>query len=159
MKTICKIAEQYIVCIIMLFMTFAISSCEDDNVGEFVLTGNIEHLIPEGTYDLDKTETVGGQYIVFTPDLNTNFEYWGLSLKQVDYYIDDVFVTSETTSPWEIMIDKNEMPKGNHKLRAEMTIIGQACDNVVLVKEESFYIPINGEIFEEAKMGKILCIG
>ena len=134
--------------IMMLLTTFTISSCEDDNVGEFVLTGNIEHLIPEGTYDLNKTETIGGQYIVFTPDLNTNFEYWGLSLKQVDYYIDDVLYTSETKSPWEIMIDKNEMPKGNHKLRAEMTIIGQACDNVVLVKEESFYIPYDGEISE-----------
>ena len=148
MKTIYKITERHIVCIIMLLTTFAISSCEDDNVGEFVLTGNIEHLIPEGTYDLNKTETIGGQYIVFTPDLNTNFEYWGLSLKQVDYYIDDVFYTSETTSPWEIMIDKNEMVKGNHKLRAEMTIIGQACDDVVLVKEEAFYIPNDGEISE-----------
>lgn len=148
MKTIYKIAEKHIMWIMMLLTTFTISSCEDDNVGEFVLTGNIEHLIPEGTYDLNKTETIGGQYIVFTPDLNTNFEYWGLSLKQVDYYIDDVLYTSETKSPWEIMIDKNEMPKGNHKLRAEMTIIGQACDNVVLVKEESFYIPYDGEISE-----------
>ena len=148
MKTIYKIAERHIVCIIMLLTTFVISSCEDDNVGEFVLTGNIEHLIPEGIYDLNKTETIGGQYIVFTPDLDTNFEYWKLSLKQVDYYIDDVLVTSETTSPWEIMIDKTEMEKGNHKLRAEMTIIGQACDDLVLVKEASFYIPYDGEISE-----------
>ena len=148
MKTICKISEKHIVCIMMLLSIFVISSCEDDNVGEYVLTGNIEHLIPEGTYDLNKTETIGGQYIVFTPDLDSNFEYWGLSLKQVDYYIDDVLYTSEKTSPWEIMIDKNEMAKGNHKLKAEMTIIGQACDDVVLVKEESFYVPYDGEISE-----------
>ena len=148
MKTIYKITERHIVCIIMLLTTFAISSCEDDNVGEFVLTGNIEHLIPEGTYDLNKTETIGGQYIVFTPDLDSNFEYWGLSLKQVDYYIDDVLYTSEKTSPWEIMIDKNEMEQGNHKLRAEMTIIGQACEDVVLAKEASFYISYDGEISE-----------
>ena len=77
MKTIYRITERHIVCIIMLLSTFAISSCEDDNVGEFVLTGNIEHLITEGTYDLNKTETIVGQYIVFTPDLDINFEYWG----------------------------------------------------------------------------------
>lgn len=61
MKTICIIFKKYLVCIMMLLMVFAISSCEDDNVGEFVLTGNIEHLIPEGTYDLKKTDTMGGQ--------------------------------------------------------------------------------------------------
>lgn len=132
----------------MLLITFAISSCEDDNVGEFVLTGNIEHLIPESTYNLKKTKTSGGQYIVFTPDISPNFEYWGLTLKQVDYYIDDVLYRSETKYPWEIMINKDDMKKGNHKLRAEMTIVGQNCDDVILVKEDAFYISNDGEITE-----------
>ncbi|NPD92837.1 Ig-like domain-containing protein [Xylanibacter muris] len=148
MKTICTIAEKHLVCIIMLLTTFIISSCKDDNVGEFVLTGNIEHLIPEGTYDLKKTETSSGQYIVFMPDLDYNFEYWGLTLKQVDYYIDDELYSSETRSPWEIIINKDDMEKGNHKLRAEMKISGQACDDVVLVKEKAFYISNNSGITE-----------
>lgn len=146
MKTICIIFKKYLVCIMMLLMVFAISSCEDDNVGEFVLTGNIEHLIPEGTYDLKKTDTMGGQYIVFTPHLDSNFEYWGLSLKQVDYYIDDVLYVSEMKSPWEIMLNKYDMEKGNHKLRAEMKIVGQACNDVILVKEADFYKPYDSEL-------------
>lgn len=148
MKTICTIAKKRLVCIMMLLTVFAISACEDDNVGEFVLTGNIEHLIPEGTYKLKKTETTNGQYFVFTPDINSHFEYWGLTLKQVDYYIDDALYRSETQFPWEIMINRNDMEKGNHKLRAEMRIVGQACDDVILVKEDAFYIPYDGEVTE-----------
>lgn len=142
MKTTYTTVGKFLLCITMLLTTFVITSCEDDNVGEFVLTGNIEHLIPEDIYDLKKTETSG--YIVYTPYLNSNFEYWGLTLNQVDYYIDDALYKSETTSPWEIMINRNEMGKGNHKLRAEMKIVGQACDPVVLVKEDAFYISNNG---------------
>ncbi len=140
--------EKHLICTMMLLMSFAVSSCKDDNVGEFVLTGNIEHLIPEGTYSVKKTVTSDGQYITFTPSLNSNFEYWGLTLKQVDYYIDDTLYRSEKNSPWEIMINKDDMEKGNHKLRAEMRIVGQACDDVTLVKEDVFNIPNNGGITE-----------
>lgn len=143
MKTTYTTAVKHLTRIILLFIAFAITSCEDDNAGEFILSGNIENLIPEDIYDLKKTDISG--YIVYTPDLDSNFEYWGLTLKQVDYYIDDVLYESETASPWEIMIKKNEMGKGNHKLRAEMKIVGQACDDVILVKEDAFYIPNDGE--------------
>lgn len=143
MKKTYTIAVKHFICIILLFMAFATTSCEDDNVGEFVLTGNIENLIPKDIYDLKKTNT--NEYIVYTPDLDSNFEYWGLTLKQVDYYIDDALYKSETASPWEIMIKKNEIGKGSHKLRAEMRIVGQACNDIILVKEDAFYIPNDGE--------------
>ncbi len=91
MKKTNTIISKHILYVLLLLTTLTISSCEDDNVGGFVLTGNIEHLIPEGSYELKKTTTNDGQYITYTPELNSNFEYWGLSFKKVEYYIDGIF--------------------------------------------------------------------
>lgn len=123
-------------------------SCEDDNVGEFKLTGNIEHLIPNNSYYLNKEVTGDGQYIVFTPNLNFLFEYWGLTLKQVQYYIDDVPYKTETAQPYELKVNKNDMNWGNHKLLARMTVVGEECNDLILDKEIVFYISSTGLVTE-----------
>lgn len=148
MRILNVIISKYILCTLVSFLILTLLSCEDDNVGDFVLTGNIEHLIPDGSYNLKKTTTSDGQYVVFTPNLNSNFEYWGLTLKQVEYYIDDVLYKTETTHTCELMINRDNMEMGNHKLKARMTIVGDACDDVILEKEDVFYISSNGEISE-----------
>lgn len=146
MRILNVIISKYILCTLVSFLILTLLSCEDDNVGDFVLTGNIEHLIPDGSYNLKKTTTSDGQYVIFTPNLNSNFEYWGLTLKQVEYYIDDVLYKTETVLPCELMINKNNMEIGNHKLIAQMTIVGEACNDVILKKEDVFYISSIGEI-------------
>lgn len=146
MKTLNTIIEKCTLSTTMLLMVLTFFSCEDDNVGDFVLTGNIEHLIPDVSYSLKKTTTSNEQYIVFTPNLDSNFEYWGLTLKQVEYYIDDVLYRTETTLPCELMINRDNMETGNHRLMAKMTIVGESCDDVILEKEDVFYISSTGEI-------------
>lgn len=140
--------NKWILCTVVSLIALTLFSCEDNNVGEFVLTGNIEHLIPDDSYNLKKTTTSDGQYIIFTPNLNSNFEYWGLTLKQVEYYIDDVFYKTETAQPCELMINRDDMEIGNHKLIAQMTIVGETCDDVILKKEDVFYISSNGALSE-----------
>lgn len=148
MKTLNTKIYNSILFAFMVLTTLGLVSCEDDNVGEFKLTGNIEHLIPGGSYDLAKTVTDDGQYIVFTPELNDNFEYWGLTLKQVEYYIDDALYKTETALPCELMINKSDIEVGTHKLKAVMTVIGDDCDDVVLEKEDVFYISSTGSMSE-----------
>lgn len=135
--------------IALAVFSFVFISCGDiEDEGEFKLTGNIEHLIPDGSYSLKKTNTNDGQYILFTPYLNSNFEYWGLTLKQVEYYIDDVLYKTETKQPCELMINKDDMEAGNHKLKAMMTIVGEDCEDVILEKEDVFYISSTGSVSE-----------
>lgn len=146
MKRLNKTIDKHILYAMMSLMTLTFLSCEDDNVGGFVLTGNIKHLIPKGTYRLEKTKSDDGQYLIFTPVLHSNFEYWGLTLKQVEYYIDDALYSTATASPYEIRINKDDMSIGNHELKARMTIVGEACDDVVLEEEDVFYISSKNEI-------------
>ncbi len=46
------------------------------------------------------------------------------------------------------MINKDDFEIGNHELLAKMTIVGEACDDVIIEKENVFYIPSNGTISE-----------
>jgi len=148
MKTLNTIINKSILFTLMMLIALSFMSCEDDNVGEFKLKGDIAHLIPDGSYKLNKTTTDDGRYIVFTPELNSNFEYWGLALRQVEYYIDDVLYKTKTQQPCELMINKNDMEIGNHKLKAIMTVVCEDCDDVVLEKEDVFYISSTGSISE-----------
>ena len=134
--------------IFILCITFTLISCEDENVGEFFLTGNIENMIPKDSYDLRRTNSDDGQYIIYTPDLNSNFEYWGLSLKQVEYYIDKELFVTEQVQPFELIINKSDMTVGTHSIHAKMTIVGQACEDVILEKNDDFYISETGIVSE-----------
>lgn len=143
--------NKYILCVIMSFTLF---SCEDDNVGEFVLTGNVEHLIPDGSYDLRKTIADDGQQVVFTPKFHLQFEYWGLTLRQVEYYIDDALYKKETQQPFELTISGKDVEAGGHKLVAKMTVAGEACDDVILEKECVFYKHTDGIMSENPETPK-----
>lgn len=134
--------------IFILCITFTLISCEDDNVGEFFLTGNIESMIPEDSYDLRRINSDDGQYIIFTPDLNSNFDYWGLSLERVEYYIDNELYATERVEPFELILNKNEMTVGTHTVNAKMTIVGEKCEDVILEMNDDFYISETGIVSE-----------
>lgn len=135
---ICKYAVYAVYAVLAAFTASTVFSCEDDNVGEFRLTGDIRHLIPDSSYGLQKTVTSDGQYIVFTPKLNPGFETWGLALAQVEYYIDDALYMTEKTAPYEAFINKDDIGNGDHQIRARMTVTGESCYDVILEKEEKF---------------------
>lgn len=131
-----------------VLLSFMMISCTDDNVGEFTLTGNIEHLVPENSYYLKRTNTSDGKYIVFTPILDSGFEYWGLTLKGVEYYIDGTLYSIEQNLPCELILLKDDMQVGTHELLAKMTILGAACDELVVEKGVEFNISASGDITE-----------
>lgn len=142
------ILSKFIIYSLTLLAVISFNSCEDNNVGEFKLTGNIENLIPKDSYSLHKSISKDGRSIIFTPELNSNFKYWGLTLKKVDYFIDEVFYKTEMTSPCELVIDKNNIEPGSYKLKAKMTIVGADCNDVILEIEDIFSISSSGSISE-----------
>lgn len=145
---ICTNFYRKILHISILCITFTLISCEDKNVGDFFLTGNIENMIPEEAYDLRRINSDDGKYIIYTPDLNSNFEYWGLSLERVEYYIDNDLYATEQVQPFELILNKNEMTIGTHTVNAKMTIVGEKCEDIVLEKTDEFYISETGIVSE-----------
>lgn len=131
-----------------IIITSLTTSCTDENVGEFHLSGNIENLIPENSYSLDKTSTANG-YIIFTPNLNVNFNYWQLSLEKVEYYIDGELYNTVSEKPFELVITPNDITVGNHKLSTKMKVVGESCDDVILYKNSEFYVSSDEYINEQ----------
>lgn len=138
--------NMYLLLVFSLFVVF--NSCKDENVGNFVLTGNIESLIPENAYSLEQTTTDDGRYIVFTPKLHSNFEYWGLTLEEVEYYLDGILYSTERTLPCELMLIKDNIGIGNHIVKAKMTVIGEACNDAILEIDDEFNISDQGHVSE-----------
>lgn len=114
------------------------SSCTDENVGEYKLTGDISSLIPDNAYDLSVTKSES--YISFAPYLSSNFEVWGLKVSKVDYYVDDKLYLSTDSEPFDVLLKQSSFESGKHSLKAEMYIVGEYCDETVLEVTDEFYV-------------------
>lgn len=120
-----------------------ISCSDDDNEGEYKLKGDISSLVPEYSYSIDSKVASGSDgtnYLYVVPKLNDNFEYWGLKLTKVDYYIDNVLTSTIKQSPFELLLTASTIGLGNHSVKATMTISGEECDDLILEKSNDFYI-------------------
>lgn len=112
-------------------------SCNDENVGEYKLSGNIEKLIPESSYYIKST--INNDRIVFTPILSRQFAYWGITLKKVEYYIDGILCESEAGIQNELIVNEDEIAAGEHELEVRLTVGAENCDDVILVSKEKFH--------------------
>lgn len=143
-----KRATHILSIICALLITF-ISSCDDENVGEYKLTGNIEQLIPSAAYDLKvdrSTASNGEKYVVYSPYMSENFENWGLSVKKVDYYIDGSLFESATSEPFDLVIKLSALGEGKHSLLAKILVVGEYCDDVTLEVKDEFVVSENNTV-------------
>ncbi len=133
--------------IICLMLMLSFSSCDDENVGEFKLTGNIEQLIPSEGYDLEVTQATasdGEKYLNYSPYLDSNFEKFGLKVKKVDYYIDGELFESATSEPFDLMLKLSTLYEGKHSLLAKILVVGEYCDDVTLEVTDDFVVSASG---------------
>lgn len=143
--SICK--SSFACCVLLSLLSFVLASCEDDNVGEYKLTGNIESLIPSSSYNVSGTTKAGSdgtQYLVVTPTLDDNFEYWGLTVKDVKYYIDGELAETVNASPYDLVYNISGMKAGTHEFLVKITIQGEECEDVVLEKSGTFTASSSG---------------
>lgn len=139
----------HILSVAFTFMLFVVSSCDDENAGEYKLTGNIEHLIPSTAYDLKverSTASNGEQYRVYSPDMSENFKTWGLSVKKVDYFVDGTLFKTVTSAPFDLMIKLSALGEGKHSLLAKILVVGDYCDDVSLEAKDEFVISENSMV-------------
>lgn len=133
--------------IVCLILMLAFSSCDDENVGEFKLTGNIEKLIPSEAYDLKidrSTASDGEKYLIYSPYMSSNFEKFGLKVKKVDYYVDGELFESATSEPFDLMLKLSILYEGKHSLLAKILVVGEYCDDVTLEVSDDFVVSESG---------------
>lgn len=129
-----------------------LSSCDEvENTGEYKLTGYIKDLIPEYCIDIAYSVTAGSdgdRYFVVTPQLRLeeNFVYWGLGIKEVEYYIDDVLFTVLKTPSYELICPISELGQGHHVVWAKIIIGGLECDDAVFEKSCEFNVTSGGVV-------------
>ena len=139
----------YVLSIICSSLMLVTTSCDDENVGEYKLTGNIEHLIPSAAYDLKvdrSTASNGEKYVVYSPYMSENFENWGLSVKKVDYYVDGKLFESATSEPFDLMIKLSALGEGKHALLAKILVVGEYCDDLTLEVKDEFVVSENNTV-------------
>ena len=139
----------YVLSIICSSLMLVTTSCDDENVGEYKLTGNIEHLIPSAAYDLKvdrSTASNGEKYVVYSPYMSKNFENWGLSVKKVDYYVDCKLFESATSEPFDLMIKLSALGEGKHTLLAKILVVGEYCDDLTLEVKDEFVVSENNTV-------------
>lgn len=123
---------------VVLFATIIFfSSCNDENAGEYKLTGDISSFIPDDAYNLSVTRS--DVYISYAPYLSENFEVWGLKIRKVDYYVDGKMYSSTESKPFDILLKKSDFENGQHSLKAKMHIVGDYCDETILEVSDDFY--------------------
>lgn len=139
----------HILSVTCALFVLGILSCDDENAGEYKLTGNIEHLVPSAAYDLKVdigTASNGEQYRVYSPSMSENFGKWGLFVKKVDYYIDNVLFETATSNPFDLMVKLSTLSEGKHLLVAKILVVGEYCDDVTLEAKDEFVVSGNSAI-------------
>lgn len=139
----------YVLSIICSSLMLVTTSCDDENVGEYKLTGNIEHLIPSAAYDLKVDRSTASnveKYVVYSPYMSENFENWGLSVKKVDYYVDGKLFESATSEPFDLMIKLSALGEGKHALLAKILVVGEYCDDLTLEVKDEFVVSENNTV-------------
>lgn len=132
---------------VLTIFASSMASCLSDE-GEFKLTGNIEKYIPKESYSLEHSVDTkdGTRYLTLTPKLNEKFDYWGLSLRQVEYYENGELLKTVDGPQGELSCKVSDLGVGRHEILAKMTIQGEECDDVVLEDSYDFAISSQGYV-------------
>ena len=136
-----------------LAICLSVSSCSDFNIGEYELTGNISKYIPKSAYDLERQNSIGTNgdiYLYYAPKISSNFDFWNLSIKNVDYYIDGKLASTVTENPYGFSVNLSELTEGKHALLAKICVCGKKCNDTYLeVTDEFEAYPSHTQLYED----------
>ena len=119
-------------------------SCEDITSEDLVLTGNIEDLVPSYVCTLDTYGLIidDNAYIRMETETHADFDYWGLRISEVEYYLDDQLLGQVTTEPFIFNYKYEGLEAGTYTGKAKITISGDECEDVVIENSEDFTINV-----------------
>lgn len=117
-----------------IFFTVIISSCENDpHDPDIELSGDISSLVPSYSANLSCSYNTSDKFIHLEaePDIYLDMDKWGLKLEKVDFYVDDVYCESKTTSPFRFTYESSDWYTGAHTVRADLTITGKNIETLI----------------------------
>ena len=125
----------YILYLILVMFSFTLTSCDNEpHDPDIVLSGNVEKYFPSYCVNLNVSYTTGNKYFHMSAEPQLYFvpSDWGLIVDKVEYYIDDVYIQTETKSPYAITYESKDWYVGSHHIRADITISGRNIETFVL---------------------------
>lgn len=151
-----------------IFASCILSSCAESDNDDIKLSGDISQLIPSYAWQLNchVVNAYSTTYLKAFPNINADFDFWGLHVAKVNYYIDNDFISYVTNAPFVLNYQTMELIDGKHTMRAVMTISGDDCNDVIMEKTQEFsvlnqtYRP-HGEFFidyNDVTTGDILAV-
>lgn len=81
----------------------------------------------------------------FEPLFLADFDFWKLSIKQVDYYLDDIHQYTATASPYTFRYTASNIPCGTHTVRAVYTITPKNHNNIIIENSKSITVGTDGQ--------------
>jgi len=147
-----KIVSSFITQKIKIFFVFfislfALASCDEETSDDLILRGDIKDLVPNYTCvvecDYETASEDGNTYVMLSPKYNADLSMWGLKVRKIDYYIDNELVSTETTSPFVYQCHSSQWYLGLHSVKANITIGGDECNDVIISSNAHFYINDN----------------
>ncbi len=125
--------ENILIVLVSLFCT-NITSCDDfPQDPDVELSGDISELVPSYSVYLMCQYSLGNHSINLEaePLVFLDMDLWKLKVNKVDYYIDDVFQETKTTSPYTFTYESTDWTTGAHTVKANLTISGKDIDTFV----------------------------
>lgn len=125
--------------IVFVFTSLYFVSCDNDpHDPDIELSGNVSKYFPSYCVDLSVTYSMSNMYFHMKaePRFFFNPSEWGIVVEKVDYYVDGVYIKTETQSPYTVEYESSDWYTGTHDIRADITISGSKIETFVLQTNE-----------------------
>lgn len=113
----------------------ALVSCEGIEGEIWERPNDLSSYIPDYCVSLTGSWSASGNSASFNikPSISADFDYWQLRIISIDYYIDDVFIKTETQEPYSFDYTAPGLSAGHHQLIANIKIEDLVNHNEIVV--------------------------
>lgn len=111
-----------------------LTSCEKDpHDPDIELSGNIEKYFPSYCVDLSVSYSMSNRHFKMIAEPHFYFDpsEWGIVIEKIDYFVDDIYIKTETETPFSVEYESNDWSIGAHAVRADITFTGDNIETFV----------------------------
>ena len=143
MNTHNKHIRKYIFFLYLAFVSLGLISCEDEKVGQ---QSEYELVIPSNacSFTVNAVDNEDGTIIIYAePSFTKNFDILGCTVNKVIYYIDNEYISTETSYPFKLEYKSTSIRNGGHILKAVYTVGGERFRETIATRHKEFRVGNN----------------
>lgn len=142
MKKTTNISKQQSNIFLFTFLAFILLgaiSCEDEIEEPMP---DYELIVPPDAYSFNVTSVSNNDEVTVyaEPFFTSNLDALGCSVHKVSYYIDNKFISTETSSPFRLEFKTDLLLKGEHVLKAVFTVGGKGFKDAMVEGLSAFNV-------------------